>query len=154
MQTLRRGISRACLQPHHTNFFHIRRLEVVRLDLLGVYIFSVGEDDDFLAPPGDKQIASGIEVAEIAGVEPAVAQRLGCGLGAIPISLHHECATDHDLTHGRRAFLGRLRVHDLLSDGLFFDNLVSDNSGFDPGKRRSDRAKYDRVPRRVDESAA
>ena len=91
-----------------------------------------------LRAPGDEQIAAGIEVAEIAGVEPSVAKHLGCGFRAIPISLHHDRAADRNLTRGRRAFFHRLRVHDFC---------------FDSGKRPSDRAKYN-VARRIDEGAA
>src|SRR6266852_9682498 len=97
MEPLRRRISRARLERHHANFFHVRSLEVVRLDLLGIHIFSISEDDDFLASPGDEKIAAGIEVAQITGIEPSVAKDLGRSLGAIPISLHDDRAADRNL---------------------------------------------------------
>ncbi len=108
------------------------------LDLFGIHIFSVGEHDHFLAPSGNEEIAAGIEVAEVAGVEPALAQGFGRGLGPIPISLHHDRAADGNLTCWRRAILHRFRVHDL---------------GFDARKRPPDRTKY-YVPRKVDKGAA
>ena len=80
----------------------------MRLDLFGINILSIGEHDHFLAPPGDKEIAAGIEVAQIAGVEPAVAQHLSRGLGTIPISLHYDRAADRNLTGRWRAFFHRL----------------------------------------------
>ena len=104
----------------------------MRLDLLGIDIFSIGEHDDFLAAPGNEKVAAGIEIAQIAGIEPSVAKHVGCGFRAIPISLHHDRAADGNLTRRLRAFFHRLRVHDFC---------------FDTGKRPSDGAKYN-VPRR------
>ena len=93
------------------------------LDLLGINIFSIGEYDDFLAPPGDEKIAAGIEVAQIARVEPAVAKHLGRSLRAIPISLHDDRAADRNLARRLSALFHRFWVHDL---------------GFDARERPSD----------------
>ena len=138
VQSLGRRISRTRLQRHHTNLFDVLRLQVVRLDLFGIHIFSVGEHNHFLAPPGDEKIAAGIEIAEVAGVEPAVAKHLRRGLRAIPVSLHHDGAANRNFARWRRAVLHRFRVH---------------NSCFDTGQRWSDRAKYN-FPRGIEECAA
>src|SRR5207244_5041757 len=45
-------------------------------------------DDEVLRPAADEELAAG-EVAEIPGVQPAVAQRLGGGLGILEVALHH-----------------------------------------------------------------
>ncbi len=110
----------------------------MRLDLLGINILSIGEHDDFLASPGNEKIAAGIEIAQIAGIEPSVAKHVDCGFRAIPISLHHDRAVDCNLARRLRALFHRFRVHNL---------------GFDARERPSDGTKHN-VPRRVDESAA
>ena len=89
------------LQRHHANLFHIRRLQIVRLDLLRINILSVRQHDDFLAPPGDEQIPIRIEVPQIARVEPSIPQHLVRCLRTIPISLHHNRAANRDLAQPR-----------------------------------------------------
>ena len=57
---------------------------------------------------------SRVEAADVAGVQPAVAQRLGGGLRVVPVAGHHHVAADHDLADlaGRqRAALARRRPH-------------------------------------------
>jgi len=95
----------------------------VCFDLLGIDIFPVGENDDFLAASADEEVAAGIEVAEISGVQPAVAEHVGAGLGPVPISFHDDGAANGNLARGRRAF---------------FDGFGIDDFGFDSGKGRSD----------------
>ena len=109
----------------------------MRLDLLGIDIFPIGEDDDFLAPPRDEEIAIGIEIAQITGVEPPLAQHLRRGFRTIPISLHYDRASNRNLTRWNRALVYRLRVH---------------NPSLNSRERSSHRTK-DNLSRRIDESA-
>src|ERR1700731_1178523 len=108
----------------------------MRFDLLRVHIFSVGEHDDFLAPSGYEEIAAGIEVSEISGMEPAVAKYFRRRFRAIPVTLHHDRAANCNLTSGRRTVLQRLCVNDLRLDDLRLDDLR-----LDAGKRLPDRTK-------------
>ena len=66
------GVAGLGFQAHHADFLDEGRLQVVGFDLFGINVFAVGEDDEFLAASGDEQIAAGIEVAEVAGIKPAV----------------------------------------------------------------------------------
>ena len=44
-------------------------------------------DDHVVDPAGDEQVAVGIDIAGVAGEVPAVAQRLGVGIGPAPVAL-------------------------------------------------------------------
>ena len=66
--------------------------------------FPLAEDDEFFLASGDEEIAAGIEVAEVAGVQPAVLDRFGGCVGTIPIALHDDRAADHDFARGWTAF--------------------------------------------------
>ena len=138
VEPLRCRISGSRLQRHHANLFHVLRLQIVRLDLFGIDILSVGEHDDFLAPSSDKEIAAGIEITEIARVEPAVAQHFGRRLGPLPISLHHDRAANGNFAYGLGAIFGGFRIDDF---------------AFNAGEWRPDRPKYD-VAGRIKKRAA
>ena len=96
VQALGTRVARFGLQAHHADFLDVGRLEIVRLDFFRIDVLAVGENDEFLAPAGDEEIAAGIEVAEVAGVQPAVFDRFGGGVGTIPVALHDDGAADQD----------------------------------------------------------
>ena len=54
-------------------------------------------DDQVLGPVAQREVSVGVEAAEVAGVQPAAPQRLGGGLGLVPVAGHHHVAPDHDL---------------------------------------------------------
>src|SRR5680860_1923514 len=67
-------------------------LEVGRGDVL-----AAGGDDDVLLAPGDRDEAVGVDRAEVAGVQPAVDDRLAGGLVVLVVALEHVGALDEDL---------------------------------------------------------
>ena len=87
----------AALQAQDAELLDPRRAQVVGLDLFGIDVFAGAEDDDILGASGDEVVALGVGVGKVAGVEPAVAQHLGGGLGAVVVALHHGGAGDGDL---------------------------------------------------------
>ena len=60
----------------HRQLLDERGVAVEILDLVGVDVLAVGVDDDVLRAPDEVQVAVLVEAPEIAGVEPAVADRL------------------------------------------------------------------------------
>jgi hypothetical protein len=81
------------------------------LDLPGVDVVAA-PDDQVLLAVHDVEIALGVDPAHVAAVEPAVADRLGGGLGPLPVALHHVRPLDHDLAHIARRDLEIRVVHD------------------------------------------
>ena len=69
-------------------------------------ILAAGGDDDVLHPVGDAQIAV-IERAAIAGVQPAVFQRLGGLVGHLPVAREHVRPANLDFVCRRRSVLRR-----------------------------------------------
>ena len=55
------------------------------------------EHDHFFLAPGDRDAAAVVDAAEIAGVEPAVLDHVGGGIGTVVIALHDDRPTNHDL---------------------------------------------------------
>src|SRR5580700_12089765 len=68
------------------------------LDLSRVDVVAAA-DDQVLFPVHDVEVAVGVDAGQVAAVEPAVADRLGGGLGAVPVALHHVRPADDDLAH-------------------------------------------------------
>src|SRR5215207_9522295 len=66
------------------------------LDLARVDV-ATARDDHVLRAVAQRQEAVLVEAAEIAGVQPAAAQRLGIGFGVLPITLHDAVASRHHL---------------------------------------------------------
>ena len=64
-------------------------------------LLAVREDQQFLLAAGDRQESVRVERAEVAGVEPAVANRFGRRLGLLPVTLHDVRAAREDLAVGR-----------------------------------------------------
>ena len=71
-------------------------LDQAVLDLDAVDVLAA-PDDHVLGPVGDEQEAVVVEVADVAGVQPAVDDRLGGGLGLVPVARHDDRALDADL---------------------------------------------------------
>jgi hypothetical protein len=83
------------------------------LDLDRVHVLTAA-DDHVLDAIGQEQVALVIEIAAIAGAQPAVlGERRGCLLGAVEVSGHHVGRPEPDLPDVARAArsAGR-RVHD------------------------------------------
>ena len=68
----------------------------MRLDLLGIYVLAIAENDHVLAASGDKEIAARVKVTEITGVEPSVFQDLGCSIRTVVVTLHDDGPANQD----------------------------------------------------------
>ncbi len=79
-------------QSHHRQFFDVGRLQVVSLDLFGINILPVAEHDHFFFAASEEQVPARIKVAEIAGIEPPVAQHRRGRVRSIPVAFHHNLA--------------------------------------------------------------
>ena len=66
------------------------------LDLPRVHVVAA-PDDQVLLPVDDVVVAVGVHPGHVAGAEPSVGDRLGGGLGLVPVALHHVVAADGDL---------------------------------------------------------
>ena len=75
----------------------LRALGQERLDPCRRDVVAARVDDQILLAIGDVQLPVGVDAADIAGVEPAVAQHRGGGLRIAPVAQHQERATHHDL---------------------------------------------------------
>ena len=95
------ALSGLAFEAHHRDFLDERRLQVVSFDFFGIDILAVTEDDDFFLAPGEEQMAVRVEIAQIAGEKPSVAQHGGGRIGAVPISLHHDRAAQGDFADRR-----------------------------------------------------
>ncbi len=76
-------------------------------------------DDEFLLAPGDREVAVLVEGADVAGVEPAVGQRLGGRRLVLPVLLEDVLAVQQHLAVVRDAHHGaRQRLADRTDLGL------------------------------------
>ena len=57
----------------------------MHLNLFRVDVLAGAEDDDFLLAAGDVEVAAAVQVAEVAGVQPAVAEYGGVDVGAVEV---------------------------------------------------------------------
>src|SRR5271170_7118646 len=87
----------------------------MRLNLFGINILPVAEYDYFFPAAGEEQVAVRVEVAEIASVEPSVAQHRCSGIRTVPVALHHDRAAQSDFTCGWTVLV-RLRVGGRVND--------------------------------------
>ena len=69
-------------------------LDFLRGDVLAA------RDDDVLRAVLDLDVAVGMHHREVAGVEPAAAERLLGGRRVLEVALHRDVAAEHDLAHG------------------------------------------------------
>src|SRR5262245_4531180 len=95
------------------------------LDLTRVDVCTTGDDHVLLAIR-DVQVAIFVKMTHVAGMEPAVAERLRGRVGVVPVTLHHEVATYDDLPRRSRR---NITVH------------VVDHPDLDPGGLASSRAE-------------
>jgi hypothetical protein len=92
------------------------------LDLPGVDVHSPA-DDQILGPVRQRHVSLGVDAADVAGVQPAVPQRLGGGIGLVPVAGHDHVAPDHHF-----ADLG----------GGEFPAVLVDDADLDVGARDAD----------------
>ena len=76
---------------------HLALQEQHAFDARWRHIVSARIDDHVLLAVGDLQIALGIDLADVAGVQPPVAQCLGGCLGIFPVAAHDQIAAHQDL---------------------------------------------------------
>src|SRR5712691_6985484 len=67
------------------------------LDLTRVDV-EAASDDHLLLAIDDEEEAVLVDIAQVAGVEPAAFEGFDVGLGLVPVTLHDIVATNHDLT--------------------------------------------------------
>src|SRR5262249_42881462 len=108
----------AAHQTHHAYLLNEGRAQVVVFNFFGINVFARAGYNDLFLSPGDKQIAPRIQVPEVAGVEPTIADRLSRGIWAVVITLHHNAAPDNDLANRKRRTFRGLRVHNLDLDAV------------------------------------
>ncbi len=97
-----------------------RRLELV-LDVRRRHVLAGRVDDQLLLAVDDAHVAVGVDLGDVAGVQPAVGvDRLGRALGVVAIAAHHDRAAHEQLAVVRERKL-------------------------DPGDRHADGADADRV---------
>src|SRR5262249_42579956 len=75
-------------------------------------------DDDLLQPAGDEEVSVRVELAEIAAMEPAAAQRLAGGRRIVEVAAHHCRTATDDLAPGTRRQDATLAIHDRQLDAL------------------------------------
>jgi hypothetical protein len=92
----------------HRQLLDVRTVFVEILDLVGIDVLAVGVDDDVLAAPDDVEVALFVEAAEVAGVEPAIADGVRGGLFVLPVPRHHVLAAGDDLADARVVGVGDL----------------------------------------------
>ena len=57
----------------NARFFYCRRKSIeFHLNFNRIYVFAIGQNDNFLFAAGDVQIALFVEIAQIAGMQPAI----------------------------------------------------------------------------------
>ena len=66
----------------------------MHLNLFRVDVLAGAEDDDFLLAAGDVKAAAAVQVAEVAGVQPAVAEHGGVDVRAVEVPLHDDGAAN------------------------------------------------------------
>src|SRR2546423_12032141 len=77
--------------------------------------------DELLLAIDDEDVALVVAAADVAGVEPAVADDVGGVLRLVPVAPHHLRAAHADLTHlaiGERPRTG-LQIHELVLRGPY-----------------------------------
>ena len=80
-----------------------RRVLAQRALDLGRVGVGAADDEHVALAAGDREVAVGVEHAEVAGVEPAVGvDHRRRRLGVLVVALHHEVAADADLALGAR----------------------------------------------------
>ena len=95
-------------------------------------------DDQVLGPVAQREVPVGVEAADVAGVQPAAAQRLGGGLGLVPVAGHDDVAADHhlaDLAGGQLAVRRRRRRGPRRRCGGSRRSAAAPATGDGPGRR-------------------
>ncbi len=91
------GAEVAAIADHHDLFDELARLELV-FDRLGRHVLAARGLDQVLLAIGDPEEAVVVELADVAGVEPAFRVDRGSGgLGQVVVPLHDLRAPDQDL---------------------------------------------------------
>src|SRR3546814_13264548 len=66
------------------------------LDALRCDVVAAGIDDDVLLPVGNADVALRVDLADVAGVQPAVDDRARRRLRIVPVALHDQLAAYQD----------------------------------------------------------
>ncbi|MNL53410.1 hypothetical protein D3C87_1766540 [compost metagenome] len=85
------------------------------LDFAGVHVEAAGNDHVLLAV-GQVQVAFGVDVADVAGVQPAVDEGFGGLVRLLVVALHDQVAAHADLAGGTAWQDPLVIVHDLHAD--------------------------------------
>ncbi len=89
----------SCGDADHRDLGHRRVREDAVLDLDRRDVLAAGDDHVLLAV-GDREVVLVVDEAAVAGVEPAVADRLGGLVGLLPVARHHDVARGEHFAFG------------------------------------------------------
>ena len=95
----------ACPQADDRRLAHARQLVQHLLHILGEDVQPLGRDDHFFLAAADEQLAVGADLADVAGVEPAVLERLRGFGGGVEVALRDVLSPHQDL-----AIVGHLHL--------------------------------------------
>ncbi len=77
------------------------------LDFLGINVFAIAKNNHIFAAPRYEEIATCVEIAEVAGMKPFIFQNFSRRVDAVVIALHHNGAANQDFAG---AVLGVFRL--------------------------------------------
>src|SRR4051812_43448946 len=86
-------------QSYNTEFFDKGMVGIGFFDLVGIYIFSVSVDDDFLRTPNKIKIPLVVEFAKISGFQPSIVQHTSSGGFITEIAEHDIRPARDNLSH-------------------------------------------------------
>ena len=106
MQAFGEGLAGRALQAEDADLLDVGRLQVMRLDLFGIDVLAVAEDDDVFFAAGDEEVSVGIAIAKVAAAQPSVAIHGGGGVGTLVVAGHDDAAAEGDFADTGSAVLG------------------------------------------------
>lgn len=115
------AFSRLSFDAHDCKFLDEGGFQIVCFDFFGINILPVAENDDFFLASGEEQIAVAIEISEIAGIKPAIAENCSGCIGTVPVTFHDDTAAQGDLTGA--GMIVELRIRRRRVDDPGFDSL-------------------------------
>ena len=89
----------AVRQANHAQFFDVRRFLIDLFDFVGINVLAVGVDDDVFRSSDQIEIPIVIQTTQVAGVQPAIDQRLSSRFFVAEITNHDIRTAGDDLTN-------------------------------------------------------
>src|SRR5262245_51806484 len=95
----------------HRHLTHVGMLRGDLLNIARIDLHATGDDHVFLAI-NEVEVAFVVEIAQIAGKNPALADRLRCQLRLLVVTRHHDWPAPRDLANLARCGLTPIVAHD------------------------------------------